>query len=314
MSYEILLYPRTPGQDWVEVLDADEADGPEMDLATLNRGVATFRRIEARLREQLTEPVRTWVAEEVGGDVLGELQTRDSGLRVDLYDRSAAVSAPYGGLSDPVHDLVRQAVEVVAAETGYEAYDPQVGATWDGSFDEEAGQASLSRVSDRNDLWAEADPGTPDEDGASPDTATPTPPEGTVVDDEDQDGSLDPRAERARLIQERRQQLLEERRKPAALRRRGWFYAIFGTIVIVIGLMRLFAGQTELLTWLFLVVGVFEAGGAWVMFSQARRAQQQDQQSSDPAQAAETPGSFGEHSPGTTDEGPDNGPDDTTPR
>ncbi|USQ77351.1 hypothetical protein [Ornithinimicrobium cryptoxanthini] len=304
MSYEILLYPRTPGQDWVEVLEADEVDGPEMDLATLNQGVARFRRIEARLREQLTEPVRTWVAEELDGDVLGELQTKDSRLRVDLYDRSALVSAPYGGPGAAVHDLVRQAVEIVAAETGYEAYDPQVGSTFDGSFDDEAGQASLSRVPDQDDLWAEEAPSHIDGEMRPTDAATASALEGQVVDDGDQDGPLDPRAERARLIQERRQQLLEQRRNPAALRRRGWFYVLLGVIFTAIGLMRLSAGESAVLTWLFLGVGVFELIGAWLLFSQARQADpHQGQQSSGSGQSADT-----------VDDGPDEGPDDTVQR
>lgn len=310
MSYEILLFPRTPGQDWVEVLEADEVEGPPMDVATLNRGVATFRRIEARLRDQLTEPVRTWAAEELDGDVLGELQTRDSRLRVDLYDRSASVSAPYGGPSAPVHDLVRQAVEIVAAETGYQAYDPQVQASWDGSFDEEAGQASLSRGSDRDDLWAD-DLGT-ELGGDAPEDAPAEDPaalEGRVV-DEDREEARDPRAERARLIQERRQQLMEERRQPAALRRRGWFYVVFGTVVTAFGLMRLSAGNTELLTWLFLGVGLFELGGAWLMFTQARQAQQQDQASSGLGQSPATPDTPAPGTPAGSDT-PDT-PDDPT--
>jgi len=265
MTYEILLYPRTPGQDWVEVLAADDADGPEMDLTSLNRGVATFRRVEASLREQLAEPVRTWVAEELDGDVLGQLQTRDSSLRVDLYDRSASVSvpiasvsAPIDALEAPVQDLVRRAVEIVAAETGYEAYDPQRGDTFDGSFDDVAAQAAPSRASDHDDLWADETSIAPEDEGA---------------DDEDEEAALDPRAERARLIQERRQQLLEERNTPSALRRRAWFYIVFGVLLTAIGLMRRADGQTDLLTWLFLGFGAFELVGAYLLFSQAKRAQ-----------------------------------------
>lgn len=320
MTYEILLYPRTPGQVWAEVIAADEADSPDMDLVTLNRGVASFRRIEARLRDQLTEPVRTWVPEALDGDILGELQTRDSGLRVDLYDRSALVSAPYGGAGAPGVDLVRQAVEIVAAETGYEAYDPQVGDTFDGSFHDKAGQASLSRVTDQDDLWAEADPSTSEGEAISPDAQTATPLEGRIVDDEDQDGPLDPRAERARLVQERRQQLLEQRREPGALRRRGWMYLVFGAVLTGLALLRLADGDTEVFTWLFLGIGVFELLGARVAFSQARQAQEQrDQPSNDPGQSPDT------QSPSTLDDGtlhdgtlhdgtPDEGPDGTMQR
>lgn len=297
MSYEILLYPRTPGQDWGEVLEADEADGPEMDLVTLNQGVARFRRIEAALREQLTEQVRTWVPEGLDGDILGEFQTRDSGLRVDLYDRSASVSAPAGDPATPVHDLVRRAVEIVAAETGYEAYDPRAGATWDGSFDAAAAQASPPAATDRDDLWAEGAGTAPG--GTPSDEVSETPLEGPVVDGEEPEGTEDPRAARARLMQERREQLLEQRRQPAALRRRAWFNVVFGVIAIGIGLMRQSAGQTDFLTWMFLGLGVFELFSAWFLFSQARQAAEQEQQSPDADQA-----------PGT----PHDDPDGTTPR
>lgn len=295
MSYEILLYPRTPGQDWAEVLAADEQDGPTLDQAALNRGVARFRRIEARLREDLGEPVRTWVAEELDGDILGEFQTRDSRLRVDLYDRSASVSAPYVGPGSAVHDLIRHAVEIVAAETGYEAYDPQVQDTFDGTFDDAAGQASASRLTDQDDLWAgDASASGPEEftghgEAQALDAAAVAPLEGRVLDDEavdeDQAAPLDPRAERARLIQERReerrQQIEAQRRDPAALRRRGWIYLVLGGFLTAFAVMRISAGVTDVLTWMFLIVGVFEMVGARLMFSQSRRfAQEQQAQAS----------------------------------
>lgn len=290
MTYQILLYPRRPGQDWAEVIAADEADhgdGPDQDLATLNRGVATFRRIEARLREQLTEPVRTWAAEELGGDIFGEFQTRDSRLRVDLYDRSAAVSVPYGGPDAAAHDLARLAVEVVAAETGYEAFDPQVQAGFDGTFDHEAGQTTLSQDPEADDLWADEPAGAGQGDGAV------APLEGRVLDGTDKDGTgadagadgsgdaadqeapLDPKAERARLLEQRRQEMLERRRDPAVLRRRGWFYVIFGVLLIGLGMLRVSEGDTGVLTWLFFGIGFFELLGGRFMFGQSRQMQAQ---------------------------------------
>ena len=289
MNYEILLYPRTPGQDWGEVVAADEDDGPEMDLSGLNRGVATFRRVEARLREQLSEPVRTWVAEDLDGDILGQLQTRDSRLRVDLYDRSASVSAPYGGPGAPVQDLVRQAVEIVAAETGYEAYDPQRGDTFDGSFDEVTGQALPSHVTDHDDLWAEETSSHVPGDAGPPDAATASALQDLVGGDGDQDAPLDPRAERARLIQERRQQVLEQRSTPAALRRRGWLYVVLGVLLTGMGLVRLSGGDAGAFTWLFLGFAVFELVGAWLLFSQAKRAEtSQDRQAGGAEQSSGT--------------------------
>ncbi|AXH96812.1 hypothetical protein [Ornithinimicrobium avium] len=88
MSYDILLYPRRAGQDWTEVVEADEQethDDALLDEAALADGVATFGRIEARLREQVTGPVETWVAEETGGDVFGEFSATDTGLQVELF-------------------------------------------------------------------------------------------------------------------------------------------------------------------------------------------------------------------------------------
>lgn len=139
MTYDIALYPRAPGQSWAEVVAADEQDGPEVDRAALEAGVATFRRIEARLREHLTEPVEVWVAEETDGDVFGELTGTDSGLQVELYDRSASVSFPVRARADRAEflDQVRRAVRIVATETGYEAYDPQTGRAFDGLIEEE---------------------------------------------------------------------------------------------------------------------------------------------------------------------------------
>lgn len=139
MTYDIALYPRTPGQSWADVVAADEQDGPSVDEAALEAGVATFRRIEARLREHLTEPVEVWVAEETDGDVFGELTAPESGLQVELYDRSASVSFPVRPREDRAHflDQVRRAVRIVATETGYEAYDPQTGRSFDGLIEEE---------------------------------------------------------------------------------------------------------------------------------------------------------------------------------
>lgn len=284
MSYEILLYPRTPGQDWAEVLAADEADGPGLDQAGLNRGVARFRRIEAELRDLLTEPLRTWVAEDLDGDVLGQLQTRDSGLRVELYDRSASVSAPYGGPESPAHDLVRKAVLVVAAETGYEAYDPQVQTPWDGSFDEAAGQASLTEDSEQDDLWADEasgmsfagaavdGDGEPAEDGAE---TSQTP--------------MSPREERLQQALERRRQLEEQRREPSALRRRARLNIILGVALIALGAVQIAGKQTGFLTWMLMGVGVFEFVGAWMMIKQAKTVEAQREQQAKDQQAGAQP-------------------------
>ena len=237
MTYEIALYPRRPGQDWDEVVAADEVEGPPLDHTTLETGVATFRRIEARLRELLTEPVEVWVAEETDGDVLGELTGTESGIKVDLYDRSAAVSFP----REPavpratLHQQVRHAVRVVATETGYEAYDPQTGRGYDGLFDDGG-----------DDMTAEAAvvaPGT-GATGATTAGATPANP------------------------------LADPRLDPKMLRRRAILYLVVGVALLVFSFLRFNAGQTNWVTWLFLGFAGFNLLAGWMMRGLAAQAEQ----------------------------------------
>lgn len=157
MSYDITLCRRSPGQDWDDALaEADAEDtGAESDPQALAAGVETFRRIELRLREVLDGEVETWVAEETGGDVYGELTATRTGLQVELFDRSASVSLPDGEHDDleQVHAQARRAVEIVADETGYEAYDHQTRSDFDGTLahpvaePEPAEQAGPTRLS-----------------------------------------------------------------------------------------------------------------------------------------------------------------------
>ncbi|WP_134771979.1 hypothetical protein [Ornithinimicrobium flavum] len=269
MSYDISLYPRTPGQDWDSVIEADQQEGPEMDRAQLDSGVATFRRIEARLREQLTEPVEVWVAEETDGDVVGELTALDSGMQVELYDRSASVSFPYWGREDlpAFHDLVRRTVAIVADETGYQAYDNQTGSTFDGTFDDQAGRELTRR------LGAEgAGPGSGGMtegyaagagDGAGPGGAGFG---ATGAGEGGADGATDATAPGAAPAQP------DPRRSPRTLRRRGWLYVIIGLVLTVFGLQRWLAGDTGVLTWFVLGIGAFDLIGGWLMFQLARQA------------------------------------------
>ncbi|GAA1173698.1 hypothetical protein GCM10009584_13550 [Ornithinimicrobium humiphilum] len=230
MTYEIALYPRRPGQDWAEVVAADELDGPPMDAAALEAGVATFRRIEARLREVLTEPVEVWVAEETDGDVVGELTATESGLQVELYDRSASVSFPTEETAGRarVHDLARRAVRAVAMETGYEAYDPQTGRGYDGLFDDGS-----------DDLVDDA-----------PAAGVPATPAGPV------DPLNDPRVD------------------PRMLRRRAVLYLVIGAALLVFSLLRVYAGDTSWLTWLFLGFAGFNLLAGWMMRNLAIQTEQ----------------------------------------
>lgn len=245
MSYDIALYPRQPGQDWDAVIEADQQDGPAMDQAQLDAGVATFRRIEARLREQLTEPVEVWVAEETDGDVVGELDATESGLQVELYDRSASVSFPYWERDNlpAFHDLVRRAVAIVADETGYQAYDPQTGSAFDGTFSDESGLAATRSLAAGEDPGATAGAVGADASGAA----------GAAVGSGGIGDRMDPR------------------RSPQALRRRAWLYVVIGVILTFFGAQRWMAGDTGLLTWFILGIGAFDLIGGWLMFTTSRR-------------------------------------------
>ncbi|WP_151523799.1 hypothetical protein [Serinicoccus kebangsaanensis] len=141
MSYEITLCPREPDQDWTQALAAADAEdtGVQDDPDALTAGVETFRRIEQRLRDELSGELETWVAEETGGDVYGELTAVDSGIQVELFDRSAAVTITDAEAGDDesreaTERQAARAVEVVAAETGYEPYDHQAQRSFDGTF------------------------------------------------------------------------------------------------------------------------------------------------------------------------------------
>lgn len=269
MSYDILLYPRQPGQTWEQVVEADEQDGPEGTQADLDAGVATFRRIEARLREQLTEPVETWVAEEVGGDVYGELSALDSGLQVELYDRSASVSFPYGGGTDrgELHDRARHAVRIVGEETGYEAYDPQRERTFDGLFDDEAGHAEARRLAAEGGTGE----GGPDDDAgydAAPAGATVAAGAGSAADPaavSDADGTTETEDAPARP---------DPRQNPRTLRRRGYLYLGIGAILTVLGVFRMTSGDGGLLTWFILGIGVIDLLGGLMMLSLAKQMDQ----------------------------------------
>lgn len=222
MTYEIALYPRTPGHAWAEVVAADELDGPEVDQTMLDAGVATFRRIEAQLREHLTEPVEVWVAEETDGDVFGELSGTESGLQVELYDRSASVSFPVRPREDRAHflDQVRRAVRIVATETGYEAYDPQTARSFDGLIEEE---------------------------GLDPEELTSTTATGGALASSSQTLAPEGPTGAAAL----------ERLEPRMLRRRAILYMVLGAVLGVFGFMRISAGDTGWLTWLIIGFAAF---------------------------------------------------------
>ncbi|WP_130014861.1 hypothetical protein [Serinicoccus sediminis] len=236
MSYDITLCPRHPEQDWEEALaaaDAEDAD-VEADPQALATGVEAFRRIEARLREVVDGDVETWVAEETGGDVYGELTVVDTGLQVELFDRSASVSVPdeAPGDHDVVQTQVRRAVDIVAEETGYDAFDHRSGQTFDGTL-------------------SGAPTGPDDPDG-----------EAVASDPADAGGPVRPSA--ADLA----------RRDPTSLRRRGWVYLILGIVITVLGVQRLGSGDAGALTIVLLVIGVLDLLGGAMLVAVSHRARE----------------------------------------
>lgn len=250
MSYEISLYPRRPGQDWEEVLEADDALDPEGDggdEAQLAEGVETFGRIEARLRELITEPVETWVAQGTGGDVYGEFSVPESGLQVDLYHGSAAVTFEHQERDDEeleaFHQQVRQAVRIVAEETGYQAYDAQTKDSFDETFAEHP------------DAGAGADAGSA---------------EGATGQGEDGKPELTPR-------QAMRQRALEARRDPVRMRRRAKFDIAFGLAMVAFATWARNSGSGGLLNTIVLVLGVITLFGGIFVLLNGRRAQQAQQ-------------------------------------
>lgn len=254
MTYEIAFYPGRPGSGWDDLIAADQQDGPPLDQAALDDGVATFRRIEAALREQLTEPVEVWVAEELDGDVIGELTAAESGLQVELYDRSASVSFPRRDRDDrsAFHQQVRQAVRVVAAETGYEAYDPQTGRAFDGLIDDQ-GPGSGATV---EPAAATAAPGA----GLGVAPGAPGRP----------DPTSDPRMD------------------PKMLRRRSTLYLVMGLVLAVFGFLRFSSGDTGWLTWVTIGFAFFTLLGASMMRSMAKQVEQRRAEPAGPGTGSET--------------------------
>ena len=249
MSYDIALYPRLPDQPWDEAIAAAEADDEALasDEQALASGVDTWRRIEGRVREVVTGPVEVWVAEEAGGDVYGELDAEETGIQVELFDRSASVSFPYRSDADVerVHHETREAVRIVAEETGYEAYDAQTGAPFDGTFDDEAGRAAAR---DRSDAPAAADTDADTDSDTAPDQPTSTT-EGLLG-----SGSA--------------------RQSPASLRRRGWVYTVLGVVIVIFGIQRYSSGNGNALTIILLVIGFMDlVGGAFLLALASRAAQ-----------------------------------------
>ena len=287
MSYDILLYPREPDQDWGAVLAADEADTPEEVLADENAlaaGVGTFRRIESRLQRFLTGETETWVAEETGGDVLGEFTDVATGLQVSLFHGAASVTFPYRDVDNlsGFHIKVREAARIVAEETGYEAYDPQTGATFDGTVHDGAGREA-ARLAGYPDAAADPDDeqdAAADGDGAAPDLAPPTsapvvhpdPSAGPSGQPGPEPGPAAPLSAREQRIQA----MMEARRDPRRVRRRAFFDLALAAGVGVWVYLRRADGETGFLTTVLMILGFMNLlSGVLGLRAASRLAQEQ---------------------------------------
>ncbi|TQK72114.1 MULTISPECIES: hypothetical protein [unclassified Nocardioides] len=157
MSYDITLAARAPGQDWDDVLDALEQSALDDDVLPAERRaelVAVLDRIEGRLDGLLGGWSRFTPTDD--GTLAGELSSAEGGVQVSLHDDSAFVTYPYWEQQDPAafHAAVAEVVRVVADQTGYDAYDPQRGDSFDGTFDDGSGLDVVRRINAGEDLVA----------------------------------------------------------------------------------------------------------------------------------------------------------------
>ena len=161
MSYDITLAARAPGEDWDDVLDRLEQSALDDEpLSPDHRAelALVLDRIEGRLAGLLGGWSRFTPSED--GTLVGELSAAQGGVQVSLHDDSAFVSYPYWEQADPTafHAAVAAVVDVVAEETGYEAYDPQQGGGFDGTFHDGSGLDVVRRISAGEDVPAGPEP------------------------------------------------------------------------------------------------------------------------------------------------------------
>lgn len=225
MSYDITLMPRRPGQDWDEALE--ESNGTTVaDRIELLR---VWGRIEARVRDVLTGQIQSSRSEPDSDDsTIGELSALDTGIQVELFPGQAAVSFAYWEQDDPedFHRQVREAVRIVAEETGYAAYDPQTDAEFDGTFDDGSGLSFTRQLRDRpgDNLGAQA-------------------------------SHVQPTAEVDAYLQ----RVSAQRPRPFySGRRRATTYLVIGAVVTAGALWLIVSGDGGPLAWVGLVIGVVD--------------------------------------------------------
>lgn len=148
MSYDILLVDRADSEDfddaverWESLVVADAPVPPERLVAMQDQ----LDRIGARLAE-----LGTW--ERHGTDDLAGFTGESLPISVDLEPYGGTISYPYWEQDDPeaFHQTVAAVVQITVEETGLEAWDPQTGEPFDGTFHDERGLEAMRRIADRD--------------------------------------------------------------------------------------------------------------------------------------------------------------------
>jgi len=126
MSYGVTMLPIADGQSWEEVLAMEEEAS--------DRGRSAFP-VPDEVREQwqrIIDRVQSVLPESTAEAEHLELEIHDAatGISVSADKHSAGLRVPYwyrGAEADQVLALVADVVRIVCEETGFEAWDPQMG-------------------------------------------------------------------------------------------------------------------------------------------------------------------------------------------
>jgi hypothetical protein len=146
MSYDFLLLFRNPGQSWHEVLEANERLALEEDDRPLSPVTQTrLERMAERLQAHDPQLERYTTERKI------ELTRADSaGIQVSLFSRELSVTVAYwhtGPTARAVMQIVWSYLVILAEETGWEVYDPQLDRSLDPARDLDAvtgGYADMS--------------------------------------------------------------------------------------------------------------------------------------------------------------------------
>lgn len=148
MSYDILLVDRADGEDWDaaverwESLVEEDAPAPPERLAAMRE---RLDRIALRLAD-----LDTWTRYDADG--VSGISGESVPISVDLEVYGGTVSYPYWEQDDPTafRRTVADVVRIAAEETGLEAWDPQTGEAFDGTFHDERGLEAMRRIAARD--------------------------------------------------------------------------------------------------------------------------------------------------------------------